>query len=156
MERWSGLSEKEGDAKEKEKKEATPKRAMKKIPQRNEKSEGKEEKEPPQNMLDIIISRIEGIRLEIVQGREGLEKEIKQEINGLAQRIECEERWKRKEEELGKKIEEALQKIRESEKERKLDERTEIIGVVLERVEEKLKVNGRSEEETRQEEGRKM
>ena len=38
MEQWSGLSEKEGNAGENEKEEATPKRAdMKKTSQRNEK-----------------------------------------------------------------------------------------------------------------------
>ena len=37
------------------------------------KNEGKEEKEPPQSVLDIIIS-IEGIRSEIVQGRGGVRK----------------------------------------------------------------------------------
>ena len=69
----------------------------------------KEEKEPPQGMLDIMISRTEGIRSEIVQGREEIEKEIKKEINGLAQRIECiEERWKRKEENRGSTTKEKL------------------------------------------------
>lgn len=74
-------------------------------------------------MLNIIISKIERLRVDITEGKEGLEREIKKEINRLTQRIKViKDRRERKEEDLSRKIKEALQEIKEKEKEKRKEE----------------------------------
>ncbi|XP_017889191.1 golgin subfamily A member 6-like protein 22 [Ceratina calcarata] len=127
------------------------KKDQKTTPQNREKKKEQEAEKQLDMSQDIVGRIVESLKIEIVQGRELLEKEVRKEMKGLARRIEAmEERWKKKEEEMGKKIEEMLEQMKEvqnKERQRREEEKEEAVEEVMEKIEEKINERDRRQEE---------
>ncbi|XP_017879159.1 trichohyalin-like, partial [Ceratina calcarata] len=151
-EMWKNDSEEEEVESSTDSEERTMKKKdQKSTPQNREKKKEQETEEQLDMSQDIVGRIVESLKIEIVQGRELLEKEVRKEMKGLARRIEAmEERWKKKEEEMGKKIEEMLEQMKEvqnKERHRRKEEKEEVVEEVMEKIEEKINERDKRKEE---------